>query len=347
MKHIGALIVCMGLVLSFAACETVSVQPGSYVIAMHCEVDSEESGIRLQGQIPALAKKGVNTLILEVGYNFQWTSHPELASEYGLRLDTARELSELCRAANITLVPEINCIGHQSWEGQTGILLEEYPEFDETPGQYPGNEGIYCRSWCTSNEAVYPVLFDLIDELSSAFGSTAFHVGMDEIFLIGDDSCPRCRGKDRGQLLANAINALYRHIVIENGMTMYMWGDRLIDGADETTDYASEYESAMNGTHTAIDLIPKDIIICDWHYDSRKTYGSIPYFLDKGFRVLPASYNNVRAAQDLAAYSLSFAGNPAMLGHLYTTWCDIPNDRLASWKPMNRTMRLFEAGSAN
>ena len=341
MKYLCSCIVCLFLVLTMPFCESSPPAARPYVIAIHCEVDSDESGLRLLDEIPKLAKKGINTLILEVGYNFQWVSHPELAPEGALTRETAQKIAASCKKANIAPIPEINCIGHQSWEGYTGILLAEHPEFDETPGQYPGNTGIYCRSWCTSNEALYPLVFDLIDELTSAFGATAFHVGMDEIFLIGEDACPRCRGKDRGLLLANAINAFYRHIVIKNKMTMYLWGDRLIDGNAESTNYGSDYEASTNGTHSAVNLIPKDIIICDWHYDSRETYGSLPYFLDKGFRVIPASYNNVGAARDLAEYSLTFAGNPAMLGHLYTTWCDVGNDKLGSWKPMVRTIRLF------
>jgi hypothetical protein len=41
------------------------------------------------------------------------------------------------------------------------------------------------------------LIFDLLDELLDAFDVDAMHVGMDEVFLIGDDKCPRCRGKDR------------------------------------------------------------------------------------------------------------------------------------------------------
>jgi len=31
------------------------------------------------------------------------------------------------------LIPQINLLGHQSWESQIGKLLEVYPQFDETP----------------------------------------------------------------------------------------------------------------------------------------------------------------------------------------------------------------------
>ena len=51
-----------------------------------------------------------------------------------------------------------------------------------------------------------------------------------------------------------------------------------------------------NGTAPAIDKIPKDIILCDWHYELRDHYPSVAYFQQKGFRVWPASWNNPKAA---------------------------------------------------
>jgi hypothetical protein len=52
-----------------------------------------------------------------------------------------------------------------------------------------------------------------------------------------------------------------------------MWGDRLIDG--KKYDFG-EWEASTNGTAAAIDLIPKDIIVCPWHYELRDNYPSIP-----------------------------------------------------------------------
>ena len=49
----------------------------------------------------------------------------------------------------------------------------------------------------------------------------------------------------------------------------------------------SEWEAAKNGTQSAIDLIPKDIIVCDWHYGKQTNYASVPFLLGKGFRVWP------------------------------------------------------------
>jgi hypothetical protein len=74
---------------------------------------------------------------------------------------------------------EFSCLGHQSWQENTGPLLTKYPELDLTPGAFPENEGIYCRAWDLLNPKVNEIVFALMDELIDAFQPDAFHVGMD------------------------------------------------------------------------------------------------------------------------------------------------------------------------
>ena len=70
-----------------------------------------------------------------------------------------------------------------------------------------------------------------------------------------------------------------------------MWSDRLIDG--KTTNLLG-WQASMNATYRAIDMIPTDIMICDWKYeDAPPTPG---YFAIKGFNVLPSSCYNPEAA---------------------------------------------------
>ena len=325
---------------------TTSAEPGSekteaqyeFVIAFHASVNTDKTGKNLIKELPDLQKRGINTLFLEIGYNYQWKSDPKLYNKYVLSETVAREIAAECRRLSIDLIPEINCLGHQSWENKTFAMLKAYPELDETPGLYPGNKGIYCRSLCSSNEKVYTILFGLIDEITEVFSVKKIHVGLDEVFLIGEDACPLCRGKDKAELFAGTVNRLYDHCVKKRGLTMYMWGDRLINSEDEESGYKGEYESSCNGTDPAVDLIPKDIIICDWHYDELERYGSIPFFLNKGFCVLPTSFKGIKAVNALIDYSLLYKDNPAMLGHMYTAWDNFTNKNLARYKPMVKTI---------
>jgi len=266
--------------------------------------------------VERLAPQGVNLIVFEINYRFAWRSHPELAQPGALTREQAREFASVCRSNHIRLIPLFNCLGHQSWAKQTAPLLAKYPEFDETPRIPPDNPGIYCRSWCPQHPEVNTVVFALMDELLEAFAADALHVGMDEVFLIGHEQCERCRGQDPAKLFARAVNDYHRHLVGERRVEMLMWGDRLLD--DATMKYG-EWEASRNGTAPAIELIPKDIIICDWHYEPRAEYPSVPFFQERGFRVLPSSWRNRDAALALLDYARA-QNRGKVVGHLCTTW---------------------------
>jgi hypothetical protein len=263
----------------------------------------------------ALPPLGVNAVVLEVNYNFRYASHPESAAPGGLTRDDARALAAACKAHGIRLIPQLNCLGHQSWRRNVLPLLKAHPEFNETP-DVDRVQDLYCLSWCPLHPGVNPLVFDLIDELADAFQADAFHVGMDEVFLIASEQCPRCRGKDPAELFARAVNDLHGHIAGTRKLTMLMWGDRLLDA--KATGY-SKWEASLNGTAPAIDRVPKDLVICDWHYGRRDSYPSLRIFQDKGFRVWPSSWKDAAAAVALRDAARRDASD-RMLGHLCTTW---------------------------
>jgi hypothetical protein len=292
-------------------------------------------------ELPALAEMGLNLLIPEVNYGFAYQLHPELQTDDPITMAAAQRLAAACRDHGIRLVPQFQCLGHQSWDKITYPLLTVHPEFDETPGQFPNNESIYCRSWCPQHPDVNGIIFDLFDELLEAFDADALHVGLDEVFLIGSEHCPRCKGHDTAELLAKAVNDYYGHLS-ERHAEVWLWGDRLLDA--ETTGYGI-WEAAANGTHPAIDMIPKDIVICDWHYEVLESYPSIALFLEKGFPVLPGGWRNVEAEELLLDATLAHKDHPQMLGYLCTTWGAVKPGELAAWPPIQLAMaRMGEEG---
>lgn len=332
------------LFIAAAGCGDRHTDGRGYLLGMHTFAQSDDEGQQLLSSMPALASRGINAIIVEVDYYFAWKSHDELRALDALSFETAREISRKGRELGIRIIPHIECLGHQSYDDTNSLLLEKHPDFDETPGKYPGNVfedgSILYRSWCPLNPDVNALVFDLADQLIDAFEADAFSVGMDEVVLIGSEHCSRCRGKDPAELFAKAVNDLHEHLVTEKGVEMFMWGDRLLDADSPDTGYG-EWESSRNGTAGAIDLIPNDIVICDWHYSSRKDYKSIPLFIEKGFRVWPASYSDTDAVNSLISYSFKYSGTPAMAGHLYTHWKEIGNDKLADWPSMVKTIRRF------
>jgi len=307
--------------------------------AIHLLDYNSDSALDVLGKnLESLAKVGINVIILEVDYNFSFKSHPELRrGPNPITRDGARRFAALCKKLKIRLIPEFQSLGHQSWKAETFPLLTVYPNFDLTPGEFPNNEGIYCREWDPLNPAVWRIVFELMDEIIDAFRADALHVGMDEVFLLGSERSPSTKSKDSAMLFAKAVNEIYSHLVRKRHVEMLMWGDRLIDGKKYEL---GEWEASVNGTAAAIDMIPQDIIVCPWHYEPRQSYPSIPMFLQKGFRVLPAGWKDVEATKALMEFSRSHAG-PKLLGYMFTTW-GVTKDALLDFPPLVEGMKLLQ-----
>ena len=268
----------------------------------------------------ALPKEGVNVLVMEFDYRYQYTSHPEVVDADALSQSDVKAIVAACHAAGVRLIPLINLLGHQSWAAQTFGLLRAHPEFDETPKKYPNNQGIYCRSYCPLQPDLHKVVFDLIDELAGVCEADAVHVGMDEVFILADPDCPRCGTRNRAELFAQEVRTLHDHLA-QSHREMWMWGDRLLDGS---VTGVGEWEGSQNGTAWAINLVPRDIVICDWHYDAAPPTAA--YFAVEGFRVLYAPWRKTDVAlaeldqiRSIRAHPDAVTA-PRMLGVLQTTW---------------------------
>jgi hypothetical protein len=317
-----------------AAAKKAEPWRGLHVINYKTDGDLEALG----SQVPRLAELGLNVLIVEVDYSFTFKSHPKLrAGQNPITPEGAAKLTAVCRKNGVRLIPQFQCLGHQSWKGDTFPLLTVYPELDLTPGAFPENKGIYCREWDPLNPKVNEIVFALLDEILDGFVADALHVGMDEVFLLRSEHASSTKGKDPAEVFARAVNDLHGHLVKERKVEMLMWADRLFDAKKYQW---GEWEASKNGTAPAVDLIPKDIILCPWHYERKESYPSIPLFLEKGFRVLPASWKDLEASKALIQYSQKQA-SPKMLGHLFTTWGG-RKGTLAEYRPLVEGLPLLK-----
>jgi len=244
-----------------------------------------------------LVTRKVNTLVLRVEYHYQFDSHPELRDSIALTKQDVKRIVAACKESGISLIPQINLLGHQSWASRLNNLLRVYPQFDETPNVkmpvkyvWPNEDGLYCKSYCPLHPDVHNVVFSLMDEICDVFEASAYHAGMDEVFYIGNDQCPRCSGRDKAELLAGEVRMISEHLALKNRQ-LWIWGDRLLDG--KTTGLGM-WEGSMNNTHRAIDLIPKNVTICDWHYE--RADKTAVYFAMKGLKVITCPWRNPSVA---------------------------------------------------
>ncbi|MBI5008384.1 MAG: glycoside hydrolase, partial [Bacteroidia bacterium] len=84
------------------------------------------------------------------------------------------------------------------------------------------------------------------------------------------------------------------------------------------------WEGSYNYTWRAIDMIPKDVVICDWHYE-RADHTPV-YFAMKGFRVITSTGRkpeiSVQQAEDIAGFRRNTTREmkPRYYGIMQTVW---------------------------
>lgn len=301
---------------------------------VHLWLDNDASARELIRTLPGLAAAGANVVVVEVNYSFEFQSHPELRNRHFVSRASAHELAETAHRCGIRLIPEFNCLGHQSFGGQISPLLKVHPEFNETPSAKFSDTHFYCLSWCPRAPGLNEIVFSLIDDLAEAFEADAIHVGMDEVYFIGMMGCPRCRGENPAQLYATQVGDLHDHIVGQRHLEMLMWADRII--GPKFQGY-SRFDNASNDLSAAIDLIPKDIVMCDWHYEGKHNYPSVPFLVGKGFRVWPSGFLPLKATRAFSDFSFAQNTN-AVIGYLCTTWNETSISNSPNWPPIKEIL---------
>lgn len=97
-----------------------------------------------------------------------------------------------------------------------------------------------------------------------------------------------------------------------------MWGDMLI--APE--EFPGMLDKHLHGTHSYSSLrnkIPKDIVICDWHYfDEQPDFPSASTFAKAGHRVLGAAWKKEKTIKNFSRYISTMSANNE--GMIATTW---------------------------
>ena len=332
-KYLLTLILCVGIV--FIPCQAQRRNAGEKTIDDTLPVRGLAIAAPSVDGLPAflkfieedLAPAHFNLLVLRIDWNYAYESHPELSDPNPLKKEDVKKMVNLCKKYGIRLVPQINLLGHQSWAKTTYSLLAVYPEFDENPSVktenytgWPNPEGLYCKSYCPLHPQVHDVVFALVDEICDAFETDAFHAGMDEVFYLGEKECPRCNGKDKAELYAGEVTLLRNHLK-EKGRSLMIWGDRLLDGK---TTGLGEWEASYNYTWRAIDMIPKDVLVCDWHYNRAELTGV--YFAMKGLGVVSCGWNNTKTSVQQVRDMVTFRNQTTrevsanLQGYMHTVW---------------------------
>lgn len=188
--------------------------------------------------IETAAKFKLNTILVEYGPRFPFTSHREIRETDSLSSDDITALADAADANGIELIPLQQSLAHLEYllrHDRFSHLLERSPKLNLL---------------CPSHPESMPLIKTLMSEVMASHPrSKYFHIGGDEARKIGE--CPRClpiaQKEGVGQLYGRYIGELARW-VLSQGKRPIVWDDTLCAHPD------------------ALAHLPKETIIQYWDY---------------------------------------------------------------------------------
>lgn len=214
-----------------------------------------------------------NVLQLYIEHNFAWDAFPELHEADAMSPDDARELDEYAAQYGVTIIPATNICRHME-----GFLLNpRFRHLKELPlAKHPVPGGMLHMA----HPEAWGFVRTILDEMLDAFSSEHFHIGFDETHYIGRH--PKSLRKSPRKWFADWIIRTKKHVE-KAGRRSHIWGDKFLL-KEEFPNLANCNGGWPGDIREAIDDIPRDLIIQDWHYYSSGDE-SVKFFREKGFEV--------------------------------------------------------------
>jgi len=196
------------------------------------------------------------------GRQFQDSANADTADGEVLDKQEVAELVAYVRQLHIDVIPEIPSLTHSYY------LLTRHRELAEI------QDAEWPDTYCPSEPHVYELLFDVLDEYIDVMKPAVVHIGHDE-WRMPLGVCLRCKDKDPTELYAGDVSRIYAHLR-SKGVATAMYGDHLIEALRGKKVRHNENRGGepydMPGALSAEQvkrLIPKDILIFNWFWDSR------------------------------------------------------------------------------
>ncbi len=279
--------------------------------------DPESTYIEIEKQIRMAAYYKFNYVVIELWGTLRYPSHPEYCwDEKAIEAGELKRLVRIAKELGVTAVPQLNIFGHASAARCiTGkhALLERHPEY--APLFEPSG---WC--WCLSNPETRKYLTDLTNDLLDIFDNPPFfHFGCDE--AVGANSCALCRRADYVALLKDHLS-YFGELVRARGARPMLWHDMFIERDDER--WSGYYANGTKETAAVLKALPKDFVMCDWHYsltqeEAEKGQAGMPtvrYFMELGLDVVVSPWYDTRNTIELGKGVKRISG----FGLLETLW---------------------------
>lgn len=195
-----------------------------------------------------------------------------LLHAHAWRPDALRQLVAQARRMHITLLPEIESLGH----ARVFLKHPNFPDFlhqtesDHPPEHWVGtNQPGFTNVLCPASPRAREYLVDMYAQAADVFPHPVIHLGCDEVDMT---TCSRCLAAFPGMSPA----AWFRHhleqcrkLAAQQGRRVAVWGDMLL-----------KQPEILDG------LAREDYLIYDWHYRPEVAADSMVFFQQQGFEVI-------------------------------------------------------------
>jgi hexosaminidase len=237
---------------------------------------------------------------------FTFDTDPNIGKDRGAI--TKSEMAQMVAEAkrnHIVLTPVFECLGHQD----RLLSLPENRKYAEIqdPDRSPW-------SFSPVNPDALKFVEELITELAEATPSPFFHIGGDEAFDVGTGTSEkRVKKIGIGRVHAEYFTRLHDFLKEQHNRQIMLYSDMLLHHPE------------------ALQYLPKDTILVDWHYGLEDKFPSIKTLKDAGFKNIIASpgiwswasfYPNFKRAFTNVANFTTVAKQEQLMGCITSSWGD-------------------------
>jgi hypothetical protein len=264
-----------------------------------------------------------NHVVLECEYT-RWDSARGIWVDFSVPKEQVRDYVKMLRESGLEPIPLVQSLGHSAWMFKNGQNLD-IVEDPETPAAYD-----------VTNPRTYAFIDAIYEEALELFGKVKyFHIGHDEVTLFG-------RYPNREESKRWGVTKLFLHDVEHwrqffgpRSVRIMLWGDMML-AREEIKDGAA-FGGTLEEARARRAALPKDAIICDWHYDALKPddYPSLRIFTESGFTTIACTWFNPMNIYGFA----QAARTHGAWGLLQTTWAGYDLDEGA----LDREFKQFSA----
>ena len=198
------------------------------------------------------------------------------------------------RAHGLEVIPEVKLLTHQE-----KFFQRQYP-----------NLMFNAVSYDPRHDATYAVVFPFLDEVIDAVHPRAIHIGHDEAFgwTVGQVSKWLKLGEVMipANLFVSDVLRIHDHLKAK-GVETWMWADMALSPAEFPGAMTRHLHGIAAGYGKALrDRLPKDIVMCEWHYGNEHgNFPSMAVMQKEGFRVIGATWKREATMRNFSRYALS------------------------------------------